>query len=493
MIITCGACGKEMEIEGRISDGQHICCPFCGEKTVYRKPTRIELPPKKPKIGIRRPDDLPGDGVDLNAQAIMRQLELKKEDLESIGAQAVSDWKKAEQARLLRLGLIVLIIAGLVVGGTFWYLGAKREREAERTLLAEKSRLEEEQAKQDQAAEMAKADARAAKRAAERQQLEEEANRRKEATKQRLEKMRQKRAEEEAKWKAEQERNEAELAARKKKAEAERAAIDRYCKMNDSLRDLTLRPWTALAREKRPGAVDGTFVCTMRVDGNRSELYEIASKTGGKMTVVRLDSNGACVPVAFADYERRLNENGGLVLTDEKAYLFAPKERSKPVPLSVDRGFNPSMVRLGRLCDEIYGRRMNTENLAFEVTMNLAGNKTPVTIGTVGFDEVIEGATITGVLRSVADVKVGQSKPEKAAKKTVVMYDGKIIKRQMNGVTLVPRDPSRHTSEWDALRNEAIRQERCEREGRRDQVNKKYAELEKGATLTVTICEGGRR
>ena len=64
MILTCCACGKEMEAQCSLSDGQHVVCPFCGSKTTYRKPQRIEIPAggtyrePKPKIGIRRPSAL---------------------------------------------------------------------------------------------------------------------------------------------------------------------------------------------------------------------------------------------------------------------------------------------------------------------------------------------------------------------------------------------------------------------------------------------------
>lgn len=55
VIITCGICGNNIELVGNVADGQHIRCPFCGKTSAYRKPSRIELPPRKPKLGVRRP------------------------------------------------------------------------------------------------------------------------------------------------------------------------------------------------------------------------------------------------------------------------------------------------------------------------------------------------------------------------------------------------------------------------------------------------------
>ena len=44
MKIKCGLCGEEIVIADDLVEGQHILCPYCGEKSEYRKPTRIELP-----------------------------------------------------------------------------------------------------------------------------------------------------------------------------------------------------------------------------------------------------------------------------------------------------------------------------------------------------------------------------------------------------------------------------------------------------------------
>lgn len=43
MNIKCGFCGKAIVVADDLVDGQHVRCPYCGEKSEYRKPTRIEL------------------------------------------------------------------------------------------------------------------------------------------------------------------------------------------------------------------------------------------------------------------------------------------------------------------------------------------------------------------------------------------------------------------------------------------------------------------
>ena len=79
MTIICGACGEEMELPtGGLIAGQHVICPHCGEKTVYKAPTRIEIPigaiPKQ-KLGVRRSAEATAASqVDLNAQAIIRKM-----------------------------------------------------------------------------------------------------------------------------------------------------------------------------------------------------------------------------------------------------------------------------------------------------------------------------------------------------------------------------------------------------------------------------------
>lgn len=44
MNIKCGLCGKDIVVADGLADGQHVQCPYCGGKSEYRKPTRIELP-----------------------------------------------------------------------------------------------------------------------------------------------------------------------------------------------------------------------------------------------------------------------------------------------------------------------------------------------------------------------------------------------------------------------------------------------------------------
>ena len=44
MNIKCGLCGKDIVVADELTEGQHVLCPYCGGKSEYRKPTRIELP-----------------------------------------------------------------------------------------------------------------------------------------------------------------------------------------------------------------------------------------------------------------------------------------------------------------------------------------------------------------------------------------------------------------------------------------------------------------
>ena len=46
MLVTCGNCERDMEVSGSLSDGSLVRCPFCGETSVFSKPSRIELPPE---------------------------------------------------------------------------------------------------------------------------------------------------------------------------------------------------------------------------------------------------------------------------------------------------------------------------------------------------------------------------------------------------------------------------------------------------------------
>ena len=61
MIIKCGACKADIEIEAGIADGTHIRCPYCNEKTTYSVSSSVTLldtvvSPVEAKSHVSRPN-----------------------------------------------------------------------------------------------------------------------------------------------------------------------------------------------------------------------------------------------------------------------------------------------------------------------------------------------------------------------------------------------------------------------------------------------------
>ena len=82
MIIKCGVCGQNIEVEGGIEDGQKVLCPFCGEKSVFSRPKRIELPigfeslkrsASAPNPVVRQPVSLPEETATEPTVEVMRE------------------------------------------------------------------------------------------------------------------------------------------------------------------------------------------------------------------------------------------------------------------------------------------------------------------------------------------------------------------------------------------------------------------------------------
>ena len=106
MIIKCAICGNDLEVDNNTVDGQHFLCPYCGEKFEYRKPTRVELPPAKPKLSVRRtqPQQNAASGADQPNGLVQR-----------VEARAKANARKARAAKLK--AFFTNVFALIVLGG----------------------------------------------------------------------------------------------------------------------------------------------------------------------------------------------------------------------------------------------------------------------------------------------------------------------------------------------------------------------------------------
>lgn len=486
MVMICGACGEKIEVKSKIADGQHVQCPFCGERTACNKPSRIELPTgtvrrnksepqtveAPPVLKLNRPSDETGRSADLNAQAIMRRMQIENEERVLAERKENAARRKARLESTIKTVVISLVVGVCVAGGGWWYMkwqAEKRARDAEIIRLRQikekeeaKAREKEEVARKQETAEREKA-------------REQERARRKQ---------------EEVVRKAEQETAQRVAA---ENAAAVEAGKKRFAKAMDGFSEAVVLPWRSLPKRNRPGAVDGVFVCLSFGADGREEVFDVTSKTGGACEVVSLSSNGDVKKMDFSDLVGKMNKLGGMLRDDSRVYLFCPKEQAKSCPIPTSGAVNPAELRLGT---ELYRflytkKKMSKDCLVFETLLNVPGVKQPLPVKTVAFGETIRSDEMDEMMMDVARTTAPKSS-KKPRKRTVVMYDGSIVKRQL-GVTLVPRSPRNYDSNYASLAAEARRQESEEREhmaeGRRmeqEAVSKKFQLLRELATLTIT-------
>lgn len=500
MIIKCGVCGNDMELPGDIVDGQRVSCPFCGDKTIYSKPTRIEIPvgvssagrrrrpepthdpeslpqnERKPKLGIRRPKDSSA-ATDLNAQAIMKKMEDEEREKAVAAERAAMAMKKLRREKIVRYSVIAVVVA-VCAGAAFLWLKKRHAEQMEKAAeIRERIRAEQEAEKRRNEEEMT-----ARIRQEEQKKVEREARRRQEEAerRQKIEAAEKRRLEEDARRKSRQ------------------MEVERYQNSKAKFRNAVLLPYRMLPKGSRPGAVEGVFDFVVPVANGAYEFYEVASHTGSVLTATMLSARGEPVAVDYPGFEERVKCFGGIVHNGQAAYLICPVEGGKGVSLPAS-DFSPARMRTGGLYGAVASFFMATDRLFFETRVEIPGWKRPAYVKSVAYGDMVSISEVEAALREAALGSVAKPRMRKAKRRTVELYDGDIIKRQM-GITLVPRNPRHANAQWQSLHDEAIRQERESNEGPtpaeiekyQDAVARKFQQYRTEATLTIGIKDTAR-
>ena len=105
----------------------------------------------------------------------------------------------------------------------------------------------------------------------------------------------------------------------------------------------------------------------------------------------------------------------------------------------------------------------------FSVSFVPTDNSADVRIGDFKFNQDVSRHEVEHILIEKARAFMKQKMSAKKLKKTVVFYDGNVMKRGLDGVIYVPRIvPDRCPSDYYKMRDEAERQERQERDANRE-------------------------
>lgn len=420
-------------------------------------------------------------GVDLNAEAIKRKIaESEAEKEEEVRKGAILQHRAKAQA--MRKNAVCVALGVVVLAcGWFWYSSYSARRAQE-----EKARLEAERARE---AELQKEEE-ARRQETERLEQERAARREQEKARQvKEEAERKERQETEAKRKEDQaNRQKAERQEEAERREQERLARERFEFVRNLFRNAKPQPWRTLDKARRPGAVEGTFHCAIPDANGGVDLFAVESSANGSVKVVLMSEKDA-VETPFAGWNDRLRDFGGVVHDGSKVYLFLPKAKdAAPLPLN---DFDPSKMRLGELAGLVRDFGMDMDGFTFECRVTCKGVKGTLTVTRTAFREYASNSDMTSKIKEAVAASV--KKPKSSKRRTVMFYDGGIVKKQINGVILVPRKPIRFDSKYSDLRAEAERQEYEEKRGLEDryvaEVEKKVNAALESAKLTVAVSE----
>ena len=187
-------------------------------------------------------------------------------------------------------------------------------------------------------------------------------------------------------------------------------------------------------------------------------------------------------------------KNGGLVIVADRAYVVSPQRSTGNLfPMPESERYYPSAIALDDLSRLIREYRIDTTALIFAVSYVMPDKKTVIQVESTTFDSNLHRERI---IEKVTQHALKSYRPLKANSKvkrpTVVFYDGKIMKKGMNGVTYVPRNPpglmprnyhdmasEARRQEFEARRQESLAEEAM-REARKSFCSKIANSLDEG-------------
>ena len=423
MTIRCVACGNVIEIPDNPALGQHFLCPYCNVKLAYWGPTRIT-----------------------------RVTDVKK---------------KSGMGPVIILGvLVVLAVVGLVAYKS--RLEAQRARER---IASEEQRVRDE--------------AEAQKKKNEQEALEEANRKRRAEQREKEESERKRRREEMEKRDAEREKQRQEAQDR---ADSERRARALFEEAKNGFVGIASVIAADFPEEKSPLSLksDGRFFVVGSMPGGEQKVYEILVE-GGKLLAVRLIARTAGVCELGPDEFRNQLSEVAVVRGESGLAWICGKVKSR---MSVDvpeigSGVLPVALFLGDGYAVAKSLGVTLPEVKYRVTLQNGKNVGDLQLGIFAASESVSAEIVRSKVRERLTEQMlkkagkGLTPPKmKKIKRTVVFYEGEKIFKAMNGVTKVPRsfkffgtsrynDNKSHVNDiierarrqWESLSEEAKRQD----------------------------------
>ena len=493
MVITCGNCGQKIEIDAATPDGTHVLCPYCNVKTTFSRPSRVELPVGLGASSSRRPRPqtppapqtppsaptspsapTPPPGADYEADLRARrvaEIEGRVQNAEQRKARAAArDQKQAQRREIVLFSKIAILLAvlGLTAFASWWFWNhqkEKQERARQAAALVEQLRAEEEKRV---AAERAERE-RQRKAEAEEQKKKDEARR------------------------AEDERRRAEDEAKRAETEARRKL---FAATEEAFDGGAFHFISGLSKKKAPGACEGTFYYVLpRSEKARPSFVVCESSTNGTVACHRLFESGEKEPYEAADgFLKAVDGMDYLMLAPDKNLYFHSRRRKDHVgEISKETSEDVVAAFFGDIAKDVTRLVPEFDEIRFEIVFvpKSEGQKkaSPIVVETLDYGLRYSLAKVRDAIEDAfPDTASAAKAKRKRSKRTVVFWDGSVVKKGIDGVTYVPRtcpattrtyrsrngytsysSTSDRSSQWHSLYNEALRQEEREREAERNE------------------------
>lgn len=486
MVMTCGACGGAIEVDGELSNGQLVTCPICGEQTQIDKPTRIEVPvgavrntepvaacdeaphKEKPKLKVIRNR---GSGADQVNHLNKHKTYLAEENLKMYEELKHKAWRRKFLGNVFS---VIVLLAIPIVG---WFVYSEWTEHAKRVAYEEEQRAaEEEKAEQERRA-------RAAQEAEERRVQREKERQDREA---RI-------AEERAAQERLREQERTRLETERARLETERKLmVEQYRAFSAALSenefDLFNKNVTNGLEE-----ISGELCYCFPTKTHDMPFYWVKYSTNGVDSVKEIRADGRTVDTDYSLLQAKIGNQDYIVARDDKVFFHSRNKNSRMGVLPKGNAIDPCEVFFGDMGGTIERLKAKYDELTFDIVFIPAGAKKEIYCENVEFGCRYSIDNVREALEKAfppSRTFVGSTSKAKKFNRTVKFWNGANIKKGMYGITYVPREPpsyrpggrwvnNNHTwrstqgdgeySKWQALYNQAIREEQEEAKYYEDQ------------------------
>ena len=223
-------------------------------------------------------------------------------------------------------------------------------------------------------------------------------------------------------------------------------------------------------------------------------LYWAVYATNSEVSVYRLDADATKTPMDIEIFKARVSGSEYLVVKGDTVYYHSLQKRPGVGMLSKTSESDPADVFFGNMRDTLKWLRPTYDELTFDIIFTPKNTKKKIVVENLEFgctyslDKVREAIEKENPPSSVV-AGYGFGAPKRKFKRTVVFYNGAVVKQGVDGITYIPRTPpperttyttyhgggwygytrervrtTNRLSEWQALADRARQEEAAEQE-----------------------------